>query len=292
MKLLTVSIPTYNRCDKLAKTLANLIGQIERGGFENDIEIVVSDNASSDNTKNIVCNLQNEHPNIDINYYRNRKNLGWENLKLAADYGQGKFVWICSDDDALDSRILSVIVKNISDNENISYLYIPSVQSNIALSGKTQIKNLLKNSVMCGALVSSNVFRRDAVSCICVKSFTWYHLNLLFNMDMSASCVVLPKLIDIKMPDKQDKSYWEYNALKALDYNTEIVWVAHISAAPNEIKKLVYSHYKRVIFKNIKRAFLCINKSLAKKCANRLKGIKGFGVEYIVLSILSKFAKK
>lgn len=108
---------------------------------------------------------------------------------------------------------------------------------------------------------------------------------------MSASCVVLPKLIDIKMPDKQDKSYWEYNALKALDYNTEIVWVAHISAAPNEIKKLVYSHYKRVIFKNIKRAFLCINKSLAKKCANRLKGIKGFGVEYIVLSILLKFAK-
>lgn len=69
--LLTIAIPTYNRLEKLKISL-NKILDYTKG--HDEIEIFVSDNASTDGTKEYVKDVQKENSNLK--YYRNIANLG------------------------------------------------------------------------------------------------------------------------------------------------------------------------------------------------------------------------
>ena len=70
--LVTIGIPTFNRGSLLADTLQSAIEQ----DYPN-IEIIISDNASSDQTENICTRLQQKHSNI--NYIRHDFNMGATN---------------------------------------------------------------------------------------------------------------------------------------------------------------------------------------------------------------------
>lgn len=67
---LTIAIPTYNRLEKLKICLKRLMEQkkIEQ------IEIIVSDNASTDGTGEYMTELVKKAENI--HYYRNTENVG------------------------------------------------------------------------------------------------------------------------------------------------------------------------------------------------------------------------
>lgn len=67
---LTIAIPTYNRLNTLKKSLRKAL-EYSKG---KDIEIFVSDNASTDGTKEYINSLKKEYPRLK--YYRNEKNLG------------------------------------------------------------------------------------------------------------------------------------------------------------------------------------------------------------------------
>lgn len=83
--LVSICIPTYNRASYLQKCLDSLVGQPEF--LNEDVEIVISDNASTDNTMTIVHNYQKRYKNIQ--YYKNSKNCGFQNLGLAIARGNG-----------------------------------------------------------------------------------------------------------------------------------------------------------------------------------------------------------
>lgn len=70
--LLSICIPTHNRAPYLKKCLDSLVCQPE---FLNGaVEIVISDNASTDNTTELIRYYQNKYDNIV--YHRNVKNIG------------------------------------------------------------------------------------------------------------------------------------------------------------------------------------------------------------------------
>lgn len=97
--LLSVCIPTYNRADKLRKSLARVV---EAVGDRNDIEIIVSDNCSTDNTQAV---LEAYKGCRNVQLYRNENNVGFNgNITLVIDkYAKGKYCWIIGDDDIIDS---------------------------------------------------------------------------------------------------------------------------------------------------------------------------------------------
>ena len=67
-KLLSICIPTYNRAQFLPALLESIITQIN--GHEDKVEIIVSDNASTDNTKQITQNDKSaEH------FFKNAKKI-------------------------------------------------------------------------------------------------------------------------------------------------------------------------------------------------------------------------
>lgn len=83
--LVSICIPTYNRATYLEKTLKSYIKTKE---FINGvIEIVISDNASSDNTGVIGKKYSNKYSNIF--YYKNNNNIKDKNFPLVLSKGHG-----------------------------------------------------------------------------------------------------------------------------------------------------------------------------------------------------------
>ena len=96
--LLTIGIPTFNRCECLKELLAEIVKQSY--DLQAVIEVVVSDNASTDSTKTIVAHYSTKSSNLKIVYYKNTENIGIDkNIELLVSRSFGKYLWILCDDD-------------------------------------------------------------------------------------------------------------------------------------------------------------------------------------------------
>jgi len=118
---LTVAIPTYNRSKFLIENLNNLI--LQSKNLSSSIELVVSDNASIDDTKEKVLKLIAE--GAPIKYYRNNTNLGMdENADLSIQRSKGQFVLLLGDDDLLESNALEEILECLTKYPDLGILYM------------------------------------------------------------------------------------------------------------------------------------------------------------------------
>lgn len=96
--LLTIAIPTFNS----AQFLPDAIASIMRQGLE-DFEILIVDNASEDNTEDVVRSFENPH----VRYIRNASNLGSrENGNRCIANSWGRYLkFLCADDVLLDGLV-------------------------------------------------------------------------------------------------------------------------------------------------------------------------------------------
>ena len=95
--LLTIAIPTYSRAPYLKRALDQLRLEVIRHHLDN-IEIVVSDNASPDNTRQVVEDARS--PEFEIRYLRNSDNIGPDaNIAQCFNTAKGYYVLILGDDD-------------------------------------------------------------------------------------------------------------------------------------------------------------------------------------------------
>jgi glycosyltransferase involved in cell wall biosynthesis len=86
--LLSICIPTYNHAEPLRNCLEALIPQAK----EHNTPIYVSDNASTDNTRDVFESFKKDYP--FMYYKRNNKNLGVDqNMIEAALMASTKYVW-------------------------------------------------------------------------------------------------------------------------------------------------------------------------------------------------------
>ncbi|MDB5288276.1 MAG: glycosyltransferase family 2 protein [Mucilaginibacter sp.] len=117
MIYLSLCIPTYNRCVVLDNTLNRLFSNPEFD--ENRVEVIVSDNFSTDDTKAIVS----KYPLVK--YYRNKANIKDLNFATALGYAKGKYIRLFNDTlsfkpKALE-RMLLEIEHGLANNENIFF---------------------------------------------------------------------------------------------------------------------------------------------------------------------------
>ena len=107
---LSFNIPTYNRAKYLKKNLEILTAQIIDLQKEDDVEINISDNASTDNTKEISEYYISTYPQINIHYHCNEKNLGPDtNFINAMHLANGEYSLLWGDDDFLKDGGLAQI---------------------------------------------------------------------------------------------------------------------------------------------------------------------------------------
>lgn len=107
--LLTISIPTFNRATYLDAALTQLESELSAIGVGNFIEIIVSDNASTDHTADVVLAAQRR--GMLLRYIRNKDNLGSDvNIAQCFNEAAGRYVIIMGDDDLfIDGALLSLI---------------------------------------------------------------------------------------------------------------------------------------------------------------------------------------
>lgn len=95
--LLTIAIPTYNRSALLAELLSILVPQLET---EPSVELLISDNASPDDTWDVVMRFCSNNPRFRV--LRNPVNIGSDaNFLQCFREARGKYLWLVGDDDIL-----------------------------------------------------------------------------------------------------------------------------------------------------------------------------------------------
>lgn len=137
--LLSICIPTYNHISTLKECLFRLLEA--RKEFDEDVEIIVSDNCSSDDTIDFLRELQSENKNF--RYFRNERNLGFNgNIELLiTKYAQGKYVWTIGDDDYVSVEVLKFFFENY-DNADLILL-----KHNIISSDENNLECKLQRSM-------------------------------------------------------------------------------------------------------------------------------------------------
>ena len=125
--LLSICIPTYNNDKLLNEAIKSIVEQVHEN-IKGNVEICISDNASSDNTSNVVNKWKLESP-INIHYQVNSKNFGFDyNLLKVVEMANGKFCWLLGSDDYIEKDSLRQALILINENKEVG-LFILSRKS-------------------------------------------------------------------------------------------------------------------------------------------------------------------
>jgi glycosyltransferase involved in cell wall biosynthesis len=110
--LLSICIPTYNRASYLKKSIESIISQKEF--IDEKVEIIISDNASSDDTQSVVACYTSKYKNI--HYFKNEKNVRDQNFPIVLSEGNGLLRRLSNDTSIYKPDALYQICKVIENN--------------------------------------------------------------------------------------------------------------------------------------------------------------------------------
>ena len=112
-EFLSICIPTYNRAHLLQDLLDTLVREITTNEFTpDDVKVYVSDNASTDNTRELVTGLMNALPHLV--YSPNPTNIGaGRNILGCHQKSNGHYRWIIGDDETLPVGALAPIIQSL-----------------------------------------------------------------------------------------------------------------------------------------------------------------------------------
>lgn len=183
---LSICIPTYNRSEYLKECLTSVLTSV--AGHERDTEIVISDNASTDNTGDIVRAFQETHP--WIRYHRNEQNIGGErNFRHVATLAQGEHIWVFGDDDKMEANAVPRVLEGIRAGYDLTICNYSSWDKQFAV----QVKQ------------SSFPDGRDQIFNDPNKLMEHFGLHLGY-----ISSVVIKKALFLKLPADEYEAYTEY----------------------------------------------------------------------------------
>lgn len=112
---LSICIPTYNRASYIPALLDSIL---EQNVFLDEIEVVVSDNASTDNTKCIIEGYFHKIPNLV--YYTWPQNMGPDmNFVKSVELASGEYCWLFGSDDAFEVDSLDFILKTLENSPGL-----------------------------------------------------------------------------------------------------------------------------------------------------------------------------
>lgn len=190
---LSVCIPTYNRGPLLATLLQSLVDEmpaITRLWGAGCVEVVVSDNASSDNTGDVVRRFATQ---LDIVYQRHETNLGPDrNFLSAVDHASGTFCWLMGSDDRIEQGGLQRVVRATEQWPQVAGFCVNMAAYNYAFDSHMPVADavtLTRDTVIEGTTeayltfidylgyLSGQVVRRDLWRSVCETGEPLCYLN-------------------------------------------------------------------------------------------------------------------
>lgn len=199
--LLSICIPTYNRLPYLRELIESLLPQIDAQP-ENTIELVVSDNVSTDGTATFCASVVRSY----FRHWVNEQNIGGDrNFLKCIREARGVYVWLVGDDDLVSPGAVSKVV-NIIKTDNIALLF-SDVEFRYSAMTYAGYEEFLSKS--CGSdcsaalrhtLISANVFRRDCFDLAFAekKLYTQYAHMFGLMKDLGGKVVRASELVAVR----------------------------------------------------------------------------------------------
>jgi len=176
--------------------LDGLSTQIAPSRFD-DIEIVISDNASPDLSEAVAKKWIEENKNIKASYFRNTENVGFDRNCLAgANKANGKFVWLMSDDDSLAEGAVEKVFIAIKENADIVFAFVNySVEASgpedyfpCILNGNLRVTadELMVKTKFAFSFISACIFNRDILCSLDLTKYFGSHWVQLYAVKEAA----------------------------------------------------------------------------------------------------------
>lgn len=173
---LSICIPTYNRAEYLKKTIESII--ISPAFFKTGvIEIVISDNASSDHTSEVILPFKEQFPE-KIKYIRLKKSVDSHfNFENALKNGNGVYLKLLNDTSLFQDHALEMFIHDLKQQPEAS-VFLSFITRRHPESGRmiSNCNDLLAYASFYMTWISAFCFKRSAFLSI-EEPFRFYYLS-------------------------------------------------------------------------------------------------------------------
>ena len=178
--LLSICLPTFNRLPYLKELLAALLPQV-KSLPHGDVEVLVSDNKSTDGTADFCVTLDYS----SFRFWSNTENIGGDrNFLKCIREARGEYVWLIGDDDILPDRAVERVVQFLK-TYNPALLIsadINGVDGLIYENYRTALTALPEDFAIRHTLISANVFKRECFDMPFATSKLWTQYAHMFGV--------------------------------------------------------------------------------------------------------------
>lgn len=198
MKLISVIIPNYNYARFLKQRIDSVLNQTYT-----NIEVIILDDCSSDNSKEVIEQYRNDERITHIVYNEQNSGTTFKQWRKGFELAKGDFIWIAEADDYAAPTLLEELVNRMSIDDDIK---VGFVNSNWVLPDKT--------------FINQDYTISEEVHIFNGKDFVVQHLlkeNYIYNASMAVfRRDTLPQLSDEYMSFRScgDKVFWKELSLQ------------------------------------------------------------------------------
>lgn len=208
--ILSICIPTYNRAEHLKKCIESIVCQEEFTTGE--VEVVVSDNCSNDNTRDVAYEYSNKYKNF--HYFNNAENIRDRNFPLSISRASGIYRKLSNDTMIWHPGSMAYMVHQIKNKINdkpVMIFYPNDEEQSIKASSLDETLGVIgyyATSISCFGVWADH-FCYNENGC---DKFLWQTEFLLKNIvEKKDSLIITKKLYAINEIKKKDLSYGLFN---------------------------------------------------------------------------------
>lgn len=234
-EFLSICIPTRNRSYYLREMLTSFAGQIAELQLPlTTLKLYVSDNASTDDTPEVVKSFAARLPHLV--YSRNAENIGADrNVIQCTRLARGEFVWVAGDDDIIEPGALGKILEALKE-PGLALMVNLDTGYNARLKRPARFESFRDYAAECArsnphiliqhTLVTSNIFRADCFDADYAETMLHTNYSHMYAMVKpvieKGGAVLLPEFpavtirkrraaaVDGVWPTNLEKSWHEY----------------------------------------------------------------------------------
>ena len=135
--ILSICIPTYNRADLLKEALDSILAQ-----DNSRIEVIVCDNASADNTEEVVKEYKDKFHKFL--FHKIEKNIGaCRCLIKSTEIASGKYFWLLGSDDKICQGAIEKVIEQIDADNDLTGLTFAFDGYDLEMKNKIALPNFV-----------------------------------------------------------------------------------------------------------------------------------------------------
>ncbi|MFV5462470.1 glycosyltransferase [Acinetobacter towneri] len=243
MFCLSIIIPVFNGASSIYNTIKSIISNETVSVFREKIEIIVVDDGSTDDTKNIVLNAIFDFQDFKIFYYYQKNNGSSVARNKGLELAIGAYIWFFDADDILLDDDIGSIFKHIL-SEKVEVIAFKNAQIR-----NNQIYNygcnfpVVKNRIITGIAAFKSGYNPSSVCCLIIKKDLFYKYKINFypnitHQDVELTAKLIINVESIVFLDSAPYGYI-YNSVS-------------ISKSKNKSKYIKYQLDNLIVAKSLK----------------------------------------